>query len=114
MSDTEPVEDLLELATRFLDACNSLFADALRYEDRPLATQIARDALSVAIDSVTALNYSPGHKLAHTWFGRLQSLFNSSSEKSSAVEKTLKWAEINMHFSAPTETASTDPFRRSG
>lgn len=108
VSSTESAQDLLDLAVQFLTECNSLFAAAQRCEDWPLATQVARAALGVAIDSVIALNYSAGRKLANTWFDRLQLLFINSPIKDPTIEKTLKWAEIAIARASPIGHVSTE------
>lgn len=108
MDNTERENDLLAIAIRYLAACDALFADTQRCDDRSLGAQVARSALSVAINSVTALDYSSGREIAVTWFERLQSLFHDDPQPSSDLSRTVKWAVNSMASVFPTKEVPRD------
>jgi precorrin-2 methylase len=93
MSDSEQID---RLAARYLAACDKVFVAALEASDRVTARNIAKSALSVALDSAKAFDMPSSREQAITWYERLSSLYLNKAGTDEEIGQVLRWASSSM------------------
>jgi hypothetical protein len=108
---TEQIE-VDDLASRFNEACNTVFTTAIANQDVNSAVAVAKSALSVAVQLGIDLNQPSYPELAISWFERLSSLYSDSMPPPNDIAKTLEWAGsaiAKMLQSLQDQTSKTGP-----
>jgi hypothetical protein len=89
------LDEIVDLAARYLAACNSVVDAAVARGDSKTAANVTKSALSVAVNCAIAFDTTPATDTALTWYERLSLLYMSDGPDD--LSDALKWgsAAIN-------------------